>query len=119
MNKKFRSHSTRRLARRDNPVSRDKWEMSMLNKITVRRAAMAGLAALTLGAAVVGSIEPASAYWVHPGWGGGWGGYHHGWGYFHRGWYGGGWGYGGGGWGGVCPPGTHLGYWGHRCWPNY
>jgi hypothetical protein len=98
--------------------------MTMLNKGILRRTAMAGVAALTLSAAVFGSIEPASAHWFHPGgwgggWHGGWGGWHGGWGYFHHGWYGGGWGGYGGGWGGVCPPGTHLGYWGHRCWPNY
>jgi hypothetical protein len=81
----------------------------MLNKTTLRRAAMAGLAALTLGVAVFGSIEPASAHWFH---GGGWGGWHHGWGFYHRGYW-------GGGYGGVCPPGYHLAYWGHRCFPNY
>ena len=94
----------------------------MINKVTLRRAAMAGLAALALGAAMVGTTEPASAWW-----GGGW---HHGWGWhggwgWHPGFYHGAWGYGGwhggwgyGGWGRVCPPGWHVGYWGHRCWPN-
>jgi hypothetical protein len=79
--------------------------MNMVGKVTLRRAALAGLAALALGAAVFGTIEPASAWWN--------GGWHHGWGYFHHGWYGGGW------YGRVCPPGWHLGYWGQRCWPNY
>jgi hypothetical protein len=90
--------------------------MIMMNKTTLRRAAMAGLAALTLSAAVFGSIEPASAHWFHGGWGWhhGWGG---GWGWRHAGYgWGGGWGWGGGP---VCPPGMHLGYYGHRCWPNY
>ena len=84
----------------------------MLSKITLKRTAMVGLAALALGAAVFGSIEPASAHWFHGGWGwhGGWG--YHGWGYFNRGYWGG---YGGG----VCPPGYHLGYYGGNCWPNY
>jgi hypothetical protein len=96
----------------------------MLNKAIIRRVAFAGVAALTMSAALVGTTESASAWW-HGGWGwhgggwhgggwgwhGGWGGYHHAWGY---GW---GWRPGYYGWG-VCPPGTHLGYYGHHCWPN-
>ena len=82
----------------------------MINKLTLRRTAMAGLAALALCAAMVGTTEPASAWWG--GWHHGWG-WSHGWGYYHHGWYGG-W-----GWGRACPPGWRLGYWGHRCWPNY
>jgi hypothetical protein len=96
----------------------------MLNRNTARRATMAALAAITLSLAVVGSSEPAAAWW-HGGWG--WhGGWHHGWGW-GGGWrahywgpgYGFGYGYGGYGYGGpVCPPGMHLGPWGHHCWPN-
>ncbi|HXW20735.1 MAG TPA: sulfur globule protein precursor [Roseiarcus sp.] len=54
-------------------------KMIGLGANTARRAALAAVAAATLGAAVVGSTEPASAYWYHGGWG--WhGGWHHGWG---------------------------------------
>ena len=81
-----------------------------MTKLTLRRAAVAGIAALALGAATFSATEPAAAWWG--GWHhGGWG-WHHGWGW-HPGFYHGGW-----GWGRACPPGWHLGYWGHRCWPN-
>jgi hypothetical protein len=111
MNKILKAIHLRASAARQSRLAPQTGEMMMFNKTTLRRAAMAGLAALTLGAAVFGSIEPASAHWYHPGWGWG-GGWHHGWGYYHRGYW--------GGWyGGVCPPGFHLGYWGQRCWPNY
>ena len=81
---------------------------------TLRRAALAGVAALSLGAAVVGTTEPASAHW-HGGGGGHWHG-----GGWHGGWHGGGWHGGwhhGYGWGG----GYGYGYgWGgcgaHRAW---
>jgi hypothetical protein len=86
--------------------------MIMLNRQTVRRAAMAAVAAITLGVAIVGTTEPAAAWW-HGGWG-----WHHGWGW--GGWHAGFWGYGPGwgyGWR-ACPPGMHLGPYGHHCWPN-
>jgi hypothetical protein len=88
----------------------------MLNSKKARRATMAALAAITLSLAVVGSSEPAAAYWYHGGWG-----WHHGWGW-GGGWrahyWGPGWGYGYGYGGPFCPPGMHPGPWGHRCWLN-
>jgi len=68
---------------------------------TISKAIVAGVAALSLGAALVASTEPAAAQWRHGGggWhGGGWGGGWHGGGVWHPGywrggsWYGGWWG---------------------------
>ena len=74
------------------------------------------LAATSLVAAL--STAPAEAHWF----GGGFGGFHPGYHHFHREH----WGYWHRPWGyrvvyaaGVCPPGMHLGYWGHYCRPNF
>jgi hypothetical protein len=100
----------------------------MLKRTTLRRIVIPAVAAFSIGATVLGTTETASAWWrvYHPGWHGGWG-WRHGW--------------GGPGPGVVagavaagavvgaaaasaaaapapCPPGTHLGPNGHRCWPN-
>jgi hypothetical protein len=82
---------------------------------SISKTVVAGLAALTLSAAVVLPTSPASAAW---GWhGGGWGG---GWrgGGWNGGWRGAGWngGWGGwrGGWGGGW--GGWRGGWGGGCW---
>jgi hypothetical protein len=74
---------------------------------TISKAIVAGVAALSLAAAVVATTEPASAQQFHGfhgggGWHGGGGGWHGG-GWGGRGWHGGGWGgrgWHGGGWGG-------------------
>jgi hypothetical protein len=75
----------------------------------ISKAIAAGVTALSVGAAAIGTAEPASAQYWHGG-GGGW----HGGGAWHGGgWHGGGWGpgwHGGGVW--------HPGYWRGGSWYN-
>jgi hypothetical protein len=84
---------------------------------SISKTIVAGLAALTMSAAVISPTSPASAQQWH---GGGWhgGGWHGGgWG---GGWHGGGWrpGWGGGGWHGAWNGGRswHPGYWNGGRW---
>lgn len=75
---------------------------------------VAGLAALSLSASLVATVEPASAQTWHGG-GGGW----HGGGWHGGGWHGGGWRGGGYAWRGGYGRGVwHNGYWRGGTWYN-
>ena len=67
---------------------------------TISKAAVAAVAALSLGAALMASTEPAAAQFRHGF--GGWGGWHGGWG---------GWGWRGGYWNGCRWGGCGWGWW--------
>jgi hypothetical protein len=81
---------------------------AVMNRIS--KSVVAGLASLTMAAAVVLPATPAAAQW-RGGWHGGGGGWHGG------GWHGGGW---GGGWRGGWAGGRtwHPGYWRGGYWYN-
>lgn len=107
-------------------------------RASLKNALAGSLAALTIGVGLAGTATPAQAWYLHGGyhgvWHGAWHGGYPGWhaGYVWRGGYGwhGGYAWRGGYWGGlpavgvgyvagpVCPPGSHLGPLGLRCWPN-